>query len=92
MLPKARDVNEALPINTHGLDKSNVSSSRSLSKERLDAGLRSLDHCKFLSTARSSGLILSHRQEQTAIMALCSSSVAHPVGTLGDSAFGFLSE
>lgn len=58
MQTKARDVNEALPLTRYGTDKLTVSTpKRSLSKERLDAGLRSLDHCKFLSTVRSSGLI-----------------------------------
>ena len=67
---------------------------RSLSTERLDAGLRSLDHCKH-SLCRSSFffssllflLSLFFRQEQTSVMEVFSSTENHSFRSMGDSLF-----
>ena len=58
------------------------------SVEKLDAGLRSLDHCEetLAAALRMSTAKLMSRQDETAIMALHASPTTHPPSPLGNTA------
>lgn len=58
------------------------------SVEKLDAGLRSLDHCELLSRfCFSCNADLWVRQDKAPTVALQAPSTTHPFSTLGDAAF-----
>lgn len=76
---------------------SNITNGQIMTKEpapvsaldKLDAGLRSLDHCKLFHHSHTSGFDLKSRQEQVAVMALLSSTEVDPLGALGDAVFSY---